>query len=102
MHIVVEFTEGSLFDSSGSEALIYVDMPTSCGQYAKALRATIQASYPNATIDVWQRDATDRITINGDTREVAEGAFETIDQLAANLRVWQSWSWLCEDLPADS
>ena len=88
MHILVEYSESSLFDSSDAAALAQIDMPTSAKRYGDLIYVALRARYPIAAIEI-VFGINDRIFINGLSDHELE---PYVSQVVSN--VYQDWKWV--------
>ena len=93
LHIMVEFSDASLFDSS--EGLEYVDQAASARQYGEMVSAALREKYPGAEVRT-SCDINDQVTINGDTDH---SEIPWIRQAIGDI--YEGWEWVSEDFPTD-
>ena len=87
MHILVEYSESSLYDSSEADALAQIDTARSAQRYGDLVYVALRARYRAATIKI-VLGINDRVTINGEARHMEE---PYVSQIVGD--VYHGWKW---------
>lgn len=88
MHILVQFSDAGLFNSSDSDELATVDMGASAERYAGLVCRALDLAYPGATFRV-EHCINDCVTVDGDTDHPEA---DWVDDIVG--RIYHGWSWV--------
>jgi len=94
VHILVQFSDASLFDGSDVGELAQIDTQASAQNFAGALADTLANVYGDGVAVVVLKGINDHVSIDGDTGHPEVG---WVQQIAEEL--WTDWDWIVPAQP---